>query len=236
MGYSLTGGGAEVRNTGLAHGRQKKKLNRNEEIFNQIIKVANPLIQLFRGIANGGIAAINFLANSVEKLNKVFAFVGLTGIKIEFPDIEPIPTFNVQEIIDKRIGMLMLEADVVSVPKAFILNPGNNEKDYRIDPANDTTMSSETIFKAYHQIELFADVGTEIPNQWVRYKAPLVKFCFDDFIKVYRNSLILDENGDEARIESLKWKPMKQTASIDYRVREFYATEFTQEIITPDGK
>ncbi len=234
----LVGGGAEVRATGLAHGRQKKKLNRNEEIFNQIIKVANPLIQLFRGIANGGIAAINFLANSVEKLNKVFAFVGLTGIKIEFPDIEPIPTFNVHEIIDKRIGMLMLEADVVSVPKAFILEDkgGGDPKGYRIHPSNDTIMSSETIFKAYHQIELFADVGTETPNQWVRYKAPLVKFCFDDFLKVYRNSLILDENGDEARIESLKWKPMKQTASIDYRVREFYATEFTQEINTPDGK
>lgn len=232
----LIGGGAEIRNIDLSHGRQKKEFNLNERLFNALIKAVNPLVITFRAVANGGISAINFIGNSIEKLNKVFSFVGLTGIQINFPDIPPIPTLDVQELVDRRLRMLKLEDDVVSIPKAFILDPGGNEKDYRINEFNDTTMSSETLFNGFHQIELFAETGNELQNQWVRYSIPTVKFCYEDFLKVYRNSLILDENGDEARIESLKWNPVKQKASIDYRVRQVYATQFNQTINTPDGK
>lgn len=132
-------------------------------------------------------------------------------------------TFEKQ--IKNRIGMMSLSSDFIGIPKVVILKNGKLPTNYRSE------LSARFLYDNFHASNSF--VPAIVHNQWRVFKGVEIKFCFSDFLQVIDNNFCKTADGKEARIDSLNWSFAKQTAIIDFRVKEIYTNNLKIEINEP---
>jgi hypothetical protein len=132
-----------------------------------------------------------------------------------------------------------LENDFVDVEKVMILRqkfPSAGDKGYRLDDNNEDIINAQRLWDDFHSINGFADGYGHPANQWKRKTISGVPFSFQNFLDVRDNVKITDTEGNDAKIESLRWNPSTKLAEIKYRYREIYTQNLQEEQIIPDGR
>jgi hypothetical protein len=122
--------------------------------------------------------------------------------------------------INNRIGAMHLSSHFTSVPKVVIMAGNNLAKDQR-----DIAGASNLWFN-YHYLNSFAPNEDGIHNQYYLYKEQPISFCFEDFVSLVGNNLVVTEDGLDAEIERLTWDVWDNKAVIDYRVNKLYTNNF----------
>lgn len=161
--------------------------------------------------------------------------------------------FPLQPTSFNLTGHLLLTGNTTGVPKMFIAGADQSYSPISIsswggrgsflgatiDPNNKNIMSAAKLMKRFHfsNLPLCSNPGppyttqaqgTPYFNQWIMYKDQQVPFCCADYELVKTNNIITTFDGEQARVDSLKWPPFKSIARIDYRINK----QFTKNLQT----
>ncbi len=140
---------------------------------------------------------------------------------------------------EDRIGMLIMENDLLNIPKSIIvIEDKGTPRNTKLHPDNARLLSAKYIFDNFYSQITFVETNGR-HNQWVRrkMKAP---FCFDDFELVKEDNRALDDIPTE--ITSIKWNVKKGGADIIYKTNELYTllpdgtNNIQLQITEPDGQ
>lgn len=217
----------------LALGKRKEKLTLPEKIVSAAIGVINIPLYAMGAIVNAAINAINAI---IEVVNDIFDKLDTLGISIGV-NIPTIPSFSPPTInnpINDRLGMLLLENDYIDVPKLIMLDEGSNVRDNKLPADNETFLKAKQLWDDFHYINSFAEVNGR-HNQWKKYELKNVPFCYDDYLRVKDDNIIQTSDGLTAELISLRWNVYEQKADIQYRINEKYTNNLQITTLEPDG-
>lgn len=228
--------GVENVNIPFALAKRKTELNIVEKIVMVFLDVASAILNTIIFVANAVIPIVNAIGKIIKLVKKVLNFFGVKTEKLKAPEIKKITRVDFGEILNDRIGMLKLEFDDFNNPKIFLLNESSDPRNTKMPENNNEIISARYLWENYHIISSFAPYpGNENGNQWFRYSASGLPFCFHDFLKVKNNNSIFDEEGNPAKVESIRWNVWNQTADIDYRVNQKYTNNLKVTLHEPKG-
>jgi hypothetical protein len=133
--------------------------------------------------------------------------------------------------------MLLMENDMVDIPKLMLIDESTNPVETNINSNNANIINSEFLYDNFHYLRNFAITG-ERPhgNQYKIYSATGVPFCWNDYQLLKNSNRLQDSDGREGELISCRWNIEGQTAEIEYKINEAYTNNIEVEIITPDGK
>lgn len=141
-----------------------------------------------------------------------------------------------------RMGMMLLSNDHTNIPKIFILKEGSNYKYNRIHPDNDSLESSKAMWDGFHYVNSFVPAQlnpaySDRPsgNQFMIKNFEKVPFTWKNYLDVVDNNKIFDAQGNEAIVESLKFNPAKQIASMRVRFSKIYTLNLQEFLLNPTG-
>lgn len=213
----------------FALGKKKTELSFIESVLDAGFKVIGEILNALISALNELIKIINAV---IKIINGIVKTLKTLGIKIKFV-IKPIPSIpksNIKNLIENRIGMLKMESDFVSTEKLLIV--GSNGK---LLPENSTHLNARYLFENYHFYVSFVASGNFKGNQYLLKSFEQIPFNVNDYEKVRLNNKIYDGQGNEAEILTLKYNPLKETASGTYRVNYTYLKNIKQTILEPNG-
>ncbi len=212
----------------FALGKRKEDLTGPEKILDFFFDIGGGILNGLISTVNAGIDFVNFAAEIIGTLGDILSFFGIDN-NMETPEIQELPYSNLGQIINNRIGMLLLENDSVLVPKLLLVQEGSSDVNNKIYADHKDYLSARYLYENYHFINSFAPTSTQPNgNQWIRKKISRVPFTLSDFVMVKENNRIFDVNGNTAKIENLKWNPWDNLADIEYRINQKY----TNNLIT----
>lgn len=195
----------------FAQGVRKTQATLPELIFQDVTSVVNGIV----GTVTSTINEIGKLINDVTSL--------LPGnLSLPSPLIQ-----NFNFTFTPQIGVLLLTDNTTGVPKLLLLN-----NDGTLDSTNHTAndpIGCRKLMKNYHYSSLMLTEdpnGNPYWNQFYVYKSQTIPLCCEDFVALYNTNYITTYDGNQARVDSLKYNPFKAIATIDYRVR----TKFTNNL------
>lgn len=225
----------EVR-IGFALAKTKTELTVPEKIFDSFLKVFDIIAGVLVTIVNGIIEALNAVISAV---NDVLDKLATIGIKVNF-QLPEIPLVDMPDFSNKaknRIGMLMIEKDIININKTLLLSIGSESIYNKVHPSNDLAFSAKYLWENYHIISSFIQ-NSYRPNgnQYYKFSFENIPFTFDDYEKVKENSSIFTSDGQEALIDSLKWNYQKQVMSIKIKINKLYTNNFKVFYSEPDGR
>jgi hypothetical protein len=135
-----------------------------------------------------------------------------------------IPRLNYTSITDKyaannRIGMLLMENDIVDIPKVMLIDEDtNNPINTNINSNNENIINSEFLYNNFHFLRNFAITGSRPHgNQYKIYSASGVPFCWDDYQLLKNSNRLQDSDGREGELISCRWN-IEQANSF-YRIQ-----------------
>jgi len=219
----------------FALAKRKESLTLPEEIFKGFFDVFSLLLNGIISVVN----AIISLANKVVKLlNKIIKALKVVGIKVNW-QIKPIPKVkyvSLGNLIENRIGMLMLETDQFNIAKCMILSESSQPKFTKLAISNSSSLTAKALYDGFHYTNSFIPT-TDRPNanQYIIKRYEKVPFCYDDYVNVKKNNYIFTKDG-VAEVMSLKWNTYNQYADLDIRINKLYTNNLTQIELNPDGR
>jgi hypothetical protein len=225
-------------NFGFALGKPKTELSFIEKLAEDFNK---GMIAVITGIEAVISTIEKIMAAIVKASNKIIKALKVVGIniKIKFmPSSVPkgISTAlnNLKIKLDaSRIGMLMMECDYVMIPKLLLVPRKNTAKQRIIQVGN---LSARYLHDNFYIYDSFVPNADNIHNQYILKSVSKIDFTFEDYEKARLSNHITDDQGNEARLISLKWNPIEGYADIEYKVNQIYTLNLQQSIIEPDGK
>jgi len=219
-----------------SRGIRKTSLTFAEEILNLLFQVVGTLIDTVIQVINAIIAGINAI---IRALNRVIRLLRRIGINLGngIPTIPNIQTNSITNLIEGRINMLVMESDYVSVPKLLLIDSNNNTnlnfRNNTLMLSHEGSINAKRLFDNYHYFSNFVETNG-VHNQHKIYEFENIPFTFSDYEKTRFNSNVITFDGRPAKLESIKWKPLKQTASGVYRVNEKYTNNLVLTTIYPN--
>lgn len=223
--------GFERRSIPFALGKRKETLTVPEEIIKALAKVIDPLVGVLIKIINTIIKVVNAIIKAIKKI--INALNKLPKVKIKFnpKPIKQITYTPIGELIENRIGMLMIENDFIGTPKILLINEQSNEINTKLNSENKSVLNSVYLYNNFHYIDSFDSKVYGKTNQFKIYEIDNVPFCYDDYTKVKNNNKLYD-GEKEGLIDSLDWNIWQQTANIKFRINEIYTNNLETKILT----
>lgn len=211
----------------FALGKRKETLTIPERILDAFLSVIGAILNALITASNSIISIVNAIGDIIDTLGNILDFFGIDN-NLEGPNVQPLQYVNFGAIVNDRIGMLMLENDSVLVPKALLIERGSEPRKNKIYADHKTYLSAKYLWDNYHNINSFVPTSQNPnANQW-KIKTVNVRFSLSDFLLVKNNNRIFDSQGRKCLIDSLKWNPWNNYATITYRVNELYTSNLKQ--------
>lgn len=197
--------------------------------------INNPKNNLLRGLTRVdfyyALAKRKEQLTVVEKaLNAIINGVGLFANTI-INIINAIGSINIPtlptNILNNRIGWLLLSADYFNTPKFLVLDSAN-----KVDVNNRSLTSAETMLNSFHY------TCFPLTNQWLVYTGWEIPFCCEDYIALLNNNMATTFDGRVAKFTNVRWQIGTKIATVDFKVRptnNVYTTNITQVILTDNG-
>jgi hypothetical protein len=205
--------------------KRKTSLNGVEEVVSVLYNIAGTIYNAITGFFNAILGVINGILTAISALTG--------GSAPQIPLIAPFPP----NPIAARIGMMLLSSDFIGIQKILSIDPSTN----KLHSNNQTLTAAQTLIDELHftNFAVRTITTTGAPkndhNQWLTYTDKEIPFCCGDYQSVLNNNYIKTYDQKIAKIKSLVWNPIKETARITYRVKEQYTKNLIQTYVI-DGK
>ncbi len=179
----------------------------------------------------------------LDNLAGPYALLGFWDNTFAINNLPPLPA----NVTNNRIGAMLLSSDFTSQQKFFIVEGAaknwNGTLAYNIDVNN--TMPGGTGFsdafrlaRDYHSASWAVNTlssSDSYPNQYLTFKDKEIPLCCADFAILRDNNIINSYDMKKGRVDSLRWNPFTETATIDFRVKEVFTKNLSQKIVI-DGQ
>lgn len=227
--------GLDEINIPFALAKRKTELNFIEKVLDGFFKIISPVVDGFVAVINAIIQGLNAL---IKALNKFIKALRVIGIKIKFriPSIPSVSSPNFKNLIEDRIGMMVLESDYTSVPKMLLVGNNSNPRNNKLLSNNEEVQNAEYLWENYHYFSSFVPQQDSKGNQFKIRAVESIPFCFEDFEKVRTNKKVFDSDGNEGELISLKFNPFDQTASGSYKIQEVYTLNLKETKTISNGR
>lgn len=230
-------------NLQFARGKRRTKKNFLEKMFGGIVDRMKDQLTTNERLSN---EVDDRGRKLLAPVNKQISQLSTLGVKTNKPGVPPTPPIEISkyandldELLFRKKNVLLLEQDVVEVPKMLIMQADYDKTDdevfNRLDVNNDTFVSAKFLYQNYHFINSF--VGNE-HNQHKVYEFPEIPFTFEHYQQVKNDNIVFDSDGvTRATIISLKWNPFTSTATnVKFKVNEKWTDNLKERIVEYDGK
>ena len=228
----LTKGFRQV-NVPFARGIRKDRLNAIEKIMDAILEGLDPIVGALISIANAVIKVINAIFAFVEDMNKKLKTIGIS-IDLGLPEIEYLKDPKLGELLDNRVGMLLLETDFITVPKIVMLDVQKDAVKTKLAAENATHIKALYLYNNFHYTNSFK-AGTK-SAQRVRLNFKNVEMNLAEFTQVQKEGLVKLADGTVADVISCQYNPAKRLAEMRLEKRVIYANNLTETISEGEGR
>lgn len=220
----------------FALAKRKTDLTIPESILNEFLKIFDTIAGALIKVVNAIITVLNKIIALVNNILKKLATIGIK-LKFELPAIPKVEAPNFKAIFENRKGMLMIEKDMINIPKIFVMKVAGAPKNNKIHENNSQYFSAKYLYDNFYFINSFVP-SLEKPNanQYYLQSFSNVPFSFDDYVKVKLDNRIFTSEGEDAIVDTLKWNIDKQVADFKIRINKLYTNNLTQTFLEPDGK
>ena len=220
----LLKGFEEIR-IGYALAKTKKELTIPEKIVKVFLDAFDFLVNGLISAVNGAIKVFNAITKVINKIIKALKVVGI-NVNWEIKPIKPLKKVNLSEIIENRIGMLVLDKDFFNVPKNFILTINADDKKNK---------PNEKMTAKYLYDNFYFDTDF-IRNQFFIRNLDGVPLTENELNIIKQNNEIILSNGNTAEVRTLSWNAYNETASLQYWEKKIYNTNLLQKFIETNGE
>jgi hypothetical protein len=216
---------------GFSRAIRKEKLTQPEEALDTLLDVIGAVVGALIKAANAVIGVVNQI---MEKLRNVKRVLGRIGIDIKV-DFDPVPTLddpNLGDIIDNRIGMMLLDKDQIGNAKIVLLNVNSDMKKTKISVDNNAQLNALNLYNVFHKSKSFAP-GKESAQRYI-YNVPKVEMNLNDVLTVMDEGNVRFKNKI-MEVVSCSWNSGSRLADFVVKERKNYTTNLVETLTEPDG-
>ncbi len=130
------------------------------------------------------------------------------------------------QLILNRIGMLVMERDMVHVGKLMRLNA-----QFKLASNHRDNFSAKYLWNNYHNEKSF--VLNNYGNQYQVFDGERIIFGYTQFLQLVNNNYLTTTNGDSGKITKFVWNIEEDTAIADFRVKKIFTTNLNERYIEP---
>lgn len=216
---------------GFSRAIRKEKLTQPEEALDTLLDVIGAVVGALIKAANAVIGVVNQI---MEKLRNVKRVLGRIGIDIKV-DFDPVPTLddpNLGDIIDNRIGMMLLDKDQIGNAKIVLLDVNADMKKTKISVDNNAQLNALNLYNVFHKSKSFAP-GKESAQRYI-YNVPKVEMNLNDVLTVMDEGNVRFKNKI-MEVVSCSWNSGSRLADFVVKERKNYTTNLVETLTEPDG-
>lgn len=216
---------------GFSRAIRKEKLTQPEKTLDTLLDTIGGVIGALIKAANGVIGVVNKI---MEKLRNVKRVLGRIGIDLKV-DFDPVPTLddpNLGDIIENRIGMMLLDKDEIGNAKIVLLNVNADMKKTKIAADNNAQLNALNLYKVFHKSKSFAP-GKESAQRYI-YNVPKVEMNLNDVLTVMGEGNVRFKNKI-MEVVSCSWNSGSRLADFVVKERKNYTTNLVETLTEPDG-
>jgi hypothetical protein len=216
----------------FARAYAKTELTVVEEVVDVFFNVLGLLLGGLVSIINAAIEAVNQIT---KLINKVIDKLDSLGIKINFQiqSIDPVEYTPLEDLIDNRIGMLILEKDMIGVPKVALLDVGATERDTKISTNNGTYLNASYLWQNFYKDLSFAPTANTA--QRYVYEWPNVEMNLTEVQNVLNEGLVKKPDGKVVEVVSCEWNSSTKLANFVIKERKIFTNNLKETIYEPSG-
>lgn len=200
-----------------ALGKRKTELTAVEKVFDEINEAIDGAVGGTINVLNAIINTINDIIDFINSVVEFFENVGdLVGFDFDGPEIPNVPTIEYSplgDLIDNRIGMLLLEKDSFLVDKVLRL-----ESDGKLSVNQPTAKESYNLF---YIIDFFTQYKIQEWNG--------IPFTLANFNSIRFNPAAFLPDGSQCEIMSAKYNMWNERAEAEIKTRVKY--QYTNNLI-----
>jgi hypothetical protein len=217
----------------FARAKRKQTLTPVEEFSDAILDVLDPLVSALVTLLNASISALNVVLGIIRKIKKALSTIGI-NITASIPSIAPIQQPNLSEVIDNRIGMLVIENDSFNVPKIAIIDVSSDYRKTKISPNNQAVVKASYLFEKYHRPSTF--YPGRVNGQRIIYEYNNVEMTINDVINVKNQGAVRMPDGTIAEVVSCEYNGSTQLANFVVAQRKVFNNKITEIVSEQSGQ
>lgn len=219
--------------TRFARAIQKTTLTTPERVASVALDALDLVIGTIVNVGNIAIRTINSITRTINRLKNALSVIGIK-IKADIPSIRKLNSPNFGELIEDRIGAMLLETDIISVPKLTLVDLGSTSRKNKISPDNDSYLTAKRIYELHHQSTSFAPNATNAQRYIWNYEG--VEMNLNDVLTVQNEGVVKLPNGNLAEVMVLDYNPDTRLANIEIHERRIYTNNLKEVGIEPIGR
>lgn len=217
----------------FARAYRKNDLTGVEKAVEVLFDVFSPILNALIGLVNGIVSVVNAVLEAVEDIIDALDTIGI-NIPFDRPEIRRIEKPRLQELIENRIGMLLLEKDMIGVDKIALVDVASDQSKTKISLDNDTIIRASYLYTNYHASNSFAP-NSDSAQRYV-YEYPNVEMTLTDVTNVLRDGTVYLNNGNVAEVITCSWNSSSQLANFVVKERKIYSNNLDQRTYEPTGR
>lgn len=212
----------------FAKGVRKKELTGVEKVVDGFLESIGGIINVLVSVSNAAIKVINVYLRAINSLIDALEFF---GVNVNIPNLEvrPLENTDLGDLIDNRIGMMLLSSDQTTVHKAVIIDEGASDKLNKVSLANETTLSAKNIYEKYYKVD---------NRQMKILKFEKVEMSLPDAVNLQEDEAFKLADGTLVELISATWIPDESNgiAELIGKVPFTYNNNLTEVINEPTGR
>lgn len=217
----------------FARAIRKDKLTNPEKIADVALNVLGTIISVMVSIANVAIEGINAVIRTLNKVKKALAVVGVK-IKVDLETIDPLNDPELADAIDNRVGAMLLDTDIISVPKITIAKIGSTNRKNKISSENETYLTARELYERHHYTNSFAPNSQNA--QRIIWNFDNVEMNLNDVQTVEQEGVVRLPGGNIAEVIEFNYNPSTRLANFVLHERKIYTNNLTETKIEPIGR
>lgn len=216
---------------GFSRAIRKEKLTQPEEALDTLLDVIGAVVGALIKAANAVVGLVNRIIQELRNIKRILGRIGI-DIKLDFDPIGTIEDPNLGELIDNRIGMMLLDQDQIGNAKIVLLDVNADMKKTKIAVDNNAQLNALNLYNIFHKSKSFAP-GKESAQRYI-YNVPKVEMNLNDVLTVMDEGNVRFKNKI-MEVVSCSWNSGTRLADFVINERKNYTTNLVETLTEPDG-
>lgn len=216
---------------GFSRAIRKEKLTQPEEALDTLLDVIGAVVGALIKAANAVVGLVNRIIQELRNIKRILGRIGI-DIKLDFDPIGTIEDPNLGELIDNRIGMMLLDQDQIGNAKIVLLDVNADMKKTKISVDNNAQLNALNLYNIFHKSKSFAP-GKESAQRYI-YNVPKVEMNLNDVLTVMDEGNVRFKNKI-MEVVSCSWNSGTRLADFVINERKNYTTNLVETLTEPDG-
>lgn len=219
-------------NIPFARAIRKTKLNSIERTLKTILRGIEIILSPLIAAANAIISVINAVGKVYRKIRRIVRLAGIKIPKDLIPEVSKIDQPDLSGRIDNRIGMMLLENDILNVNKLTFLDVKSNPKENKISTQN---ISAKKIYEDCWARESFVATNPNNKQRFI-WEFESIPVNLLDFKNIVDEKAVILPSGNIARLISINFDKYNRKADMRVEERAIWNNKLNEVNIEPNGR